>query len=326
MPVILLIFALFVFAPTQAFAADAGYWSELMFYIRAQQQQFHRELADAIRAIQEGGIQATWAMVTLSFLYGVFHAAGPGHGKAVISAYLLSHESKLKQGIALSFAAAFVQGLSAVVLVEGLVGLAGWSRSDARDAVPVLEMVSFGLIALIGLVLVKRAATALWRQYRPMRSHDHHHDHAHSHSHDHDHPHHDHDAHHCATCGHSHAPSPDMLKKGHRLKDIVAIIFSVGIRPCSGSVLVLIFAEIIGLRFAGIGAVFAISFGTALTVSTLAFFAVHFRKGALYIAQKQDGHLLQNLALGSAMCGGLLITAIGLSLLLEASTSSHPLF
>lgn len=323
MPVILLIFALFLFAPTQAFAADAGYWSELMFYIRTQQQQFHRELAEAIRAIQEGGIQAAWAMVTISFLYGVFHAAGPGHGKAVISAYLLSHESKLKQGIALSFTAAFVQGLSAIILVEGLVGLAGWSRSDARDAVPVLEMVSFGLIALIGLVLVKRAATALWRQYRPMHSHDHNH----GHSHDHDHPHqHDHDNHHCATCGHSHAPSPDMLKSGHSLKDIIAIIFSVGIRPCSGSVLVLIFAEIIGLRLAGVGSVFAISLGTAITVSTLAFFAVHFRKGALYIAQKQNGRLFQNLALGSAICGGLFITAIGLSLLLEASTSSHPLF
>jgi len=324
MPVILLIFALFLFAPTQALAADASYWSELMFYIRTQQQQFHRELAEAIRAIQDGGIQAAWAMVTISFLYGVFHAAGPGHGKAVISAYLLSHESKLKQGIALSFAAAFVQGLSAVILVEGLVGLAGWSRSDAREAVPVLEMVSFGLIALIGLVLVKRAATALWRQYRTMHSHDH------SHSHDHDHTHHhhdhDHDVHHCATCGHSHAPSPDMLKSGHSVKDIIAIIFSVGIRPCSGSVLVLIFAEIIGLRLAGIGSVFAISLGTAITVSTLAFFAVHFRKGALYIAQKQEGRLLQNLALGSAICGGLLIMAIGLSLLLEASTSKHPLF
>lgn len=316
MPVILLIFAFFLFAPTQAMAADASYWSELMFYIRTQQQQFHREMAEAIRALQQGGVQAAWGMVTISFLYGIFHAAGPGHGKAVISAYLLSHESKLKQGIALSFAAAFVQGLSAVVLVEGLVGLAGWSRSQARDAVPVLEMVSFGLIALIGLVLVKRAATALWRQYRPVPHH-----HAHHHSHD-----HDHDAHHCATCGHSHAPSPDMLKSGHSLKDIFAIIFSVGIRPCSGSVLVLIFAEIIGLRLAGIGAVFAISFGTALTVSALAFLAVHFRKGALYLAQKQEGRLMQNLALGSAICGGLFITAVGLSLLLEASTTKHPLF
>lgn len=316
MPVILLIFAFFLFAPTQAMAADASYWSELMFYIRTQQQQFHREMAEAIRALQQGGVQAAWGMVTISFLYGIFHAAGPGHGKAVISAYLLSHESKLKQGIALSFAAAFVQGLSAVVLVEGLVGLAGWSRSQARDAVPVLEMVSFGLIALIGLVLVKRAATALWRQYRPVPHH-----HAHNHSHD-----HDHDAHHCATCGHSHAPSPDMLKSGHSLKDIFAIIFSVGIRPCSGSVLVLIFAEIIGLRLAGIGAVFAISFGTALTVSALAFLAVHFRKGALYLAQKQEGRLMQNLALGSAICGGLFITAVGLSLLLEASTTKHPLF
>ncbi|WP_417795628.1 nickel/cobalt transporter [Terasakiella pusilla] len=325
MPLILLLICAIWLFPVDAFASDASYWAQTVHYIRVQQQQFHRELAGAIRALQDGGIQAVWGMVTISFLYGVFHAAGPGHGKAIISTYLLSQESQLKRGIFLSFASAFVQGLSAVVLVQGLVGLVGLSRSDAKDTVPLLEMVSFGLIAVIGLVLIKRASLALYRKNKtaPSHDHDHHHDHSHNHDHSHDHAHDDHT---CSTCGHSHAPSADMLAKNTSLRDTIAIIFSVGIRPCSGSVLVLIFAEIIGLSWAGIASVFAISFGTALTVSALATLAVYFRKSALYLAERQGGAMIQNLSLLAALLGGVIITGLGISLLIEASGSPHPLF
>ncbi|WP_417798097.1 nickel/cobalt transporter [Terasakiella pusilla] len=325
MPLILLLICAIWLFPVDAFASDASYWAQTVHYIRVQQQQFHRELAGAIRALQDGGIQAVWGMVTISFLYGVFHAAGPGHGKAIISTYLLSQESQLKRGIFLSFASAFVQGLSAVVLVQGLVGLVGLSRSDAKDTVPLLEMVSFGLIAVIGLVLIKRASLALYRKNKtaPSHDHDHHHDHSHNHDHSHDHAHDDHT---CSTCGHSHAPSADMLAKNTSLRDTIAIIFSVGIRPCSGSVLVLIFAEIIGLSWAGIASVFAISFGTALTVSALATLAVYFRKSALYLAERQGGAMIQNLSLIAALLGGVVITGLGVSLLIEASASPHPLF
>jgi len=325
MPLILLLICAIWLFPVDALASEASYWAQTVHYIRVQQQQFHRELAGAIRALQDGGIQAVWGMVTISFLYGVFHAAGPGHGKAIISTYLLSQESQLKRGIFLSFASAFVQGLSAVVLVQGLVGLVGLSRSDAKDTVPLLEMVSFGLIAVIGLVLIKRASLALYRKNKTAPSHDHDHHHDHSHNHDHSH-YHAHDDHTCSTCGHSHAPSADMLAKNTSLRDTIAIIFSVGIRPCSGSVLVLIFAEIIGLSWAGIASVFAISFGTALTVSALATLAVYFRKSALYLAERQGGAMIQNLSLLAALLGGVVITGLGVSLLIEASASPHPLF
>lgn len=323
MPIILLLILTVWLFPLEALASDAGYWAQTVHYIRVQQQQFHRELAGAIRALQEGGIQAVWGMVTVSFLYGVFHAAGPGHGKAIIGTYMLSQESQLKRGIFLSFASAFVQGLSAVVLVQGLVGLVGLSRSDAKDTVPLLEMISFGLIAIIGLVLVKRASLALYRKNKSAPAHAHT---PHDHSHDHAHDTHTHDDQACSTCGHSHAPSVEMLDKNTSLRDTLAIIFSVGIRPCSGSVLVLIFAEIIGLSWGGIASVFAISFGTALTVSALAILAVYFRKSALFLAERQGGAMIQNLSLLSALCGGLVIAGLGLSLLIEASASPHPLF
>ena len=64
-------------------------------------------MSDALRAIQIDGFRASIILSAFSFVYGVLHAAGPGHGKVIISTYLLSHESQLRRGIALSFAAAF---------------------------------------------------------------------------------------------------------------------------------------------------------------------------------------------------------------------------
>ena len=60
--------------------------------IQSVQRGLHANLSDALRAIQVDGFQASIILATLSFVYGVLHAAGPGHGKVVISTYLLSHE------------------------------------------------------------------------------------------------------------------------------------------------------------------------------------------------------------------------------------------
>ena len=60
-----------------------------------------------------------WAastLVGLSFAYGVFHAAGPGHGKAVISSYMLANEVALRRGVMLSFVSAFLQAATAIVV------------------------------------------------------------------------------------------------------------------------------------------------------------------------------------------------------------------
>ena len=62
-------------------------------------------------------------MIGLSFAYGVFHAAGPGHGKAVISSYMLANEVALRRGIMLSFVSAFLQAATAIILM-GIVFLA----------------------------------------------------------------------------------------------------------------------------------------------------------------------------------------------------------
>ena len=322
-----LLSAILCLFPAFAYGADADILSRLTFYIQTQQSQYFRELASGLKALKGGGLTALYGMISLSFFYGVFHAAGPGHGKAVIGTYLLSNESALKRGILLAVLAALMQGVTALVLVLGAVQLFGWTRRQAADAVPSLELASYGLIAIIGILLMKRAAVTFLRFYRLSREDKsllgktpHHHAHAHDHTHKHSDippP--------CPDCGHTHAPDPALLSGQMRLRDSVSIILSIGIRPCTGSLLVLIFAESLNMRWAGIFSVFAISIGTALTVSMLAILAVHFRKFAKKIASKQENQMLRYISFGVTFAGGAFITSLGILLFLNTQNQVHPL-
>ena len=77
-----------------------------------------------------------------------------GHGKVIISTYLLSHESQLRRGIALSFAAALTQGLTAVVVVFFAFWLLKLSMVQTRGIVNHVEVVSFAMVAIVGFFIL----------------------------------------------------------------------------------------------------------------------------------------------------------------------------
>jgi len=139
----------------------------------------------------------------------------------------------------------------------------------------------------------------LWRRFREgqgaqaasthaAHGHDHQgHDHGHAHGqhdhhHDHDHDHQHHDHHH-----HAHGEACDHIVDARQLagpsswRKVIAVVFSVGIRPCTGAILVLVFALTQGLFWAGVAATFAMAFGTAITVAVLASLALGSRELAL---------------------------------------------
>ena len=60
---------------------------------------------------------AVWTLLALSFPYGIVHAAGPGHGKAVVSSYLLATRQTLRNGIVLAFMASLAQAVGAIALI-----------------------------------------------------------------------------------------------------------------------------------------------------------------------------------------------------------------
>jgi nickel/cobalt transporter (NicO) family protein len=300
-------------------------WNQLIFWIFDQQRQLHEALIEAVRQSGTDSNGALW-LIGLSFLYGLFHAAGPGHGKAVIATYLTAQREQLGRGVAMAVMGAFAQGLTALILVYGLIGLAGWVPRETQGAVSWSERASFFLLALMGLWLLKRA----WNAFRSAgnKAHQHHHHgHEHHEHHHHKHEHHAHDE--ACGCGHTHAPDPaELAARGNSLKAMALIVLAIGLRPCTGAVLVLIFAKVTGHAWTGVMAVAAMSTGTAIAVGTLACMTVFLRGWASARLAAAGQHRAQ-LAIGQGL---VLLTAGAFLLLLGASlltgsfnTPAHPL-
>ncbi|MFC6489532.1 nickel/cobalt transporter [Nitratireductor sp. GCM10026969] len=318
----------------EPFSAPSGPLAGFLQWINSEQQSFYRALTGALKAMREDGSQI-WVLVGLSFAYGIFHAAGPGHGKAVISSYMVANEVALRRGIALSFAAAGLQALTAIVLMGAVFLALRGTAISMTDATWFLETVSFALVAAFGGWL-------LWRKLRqlvpsapshPMHSlsaahakEEHRHGHAHHH-HEGAHHHHGDDHHHhhgpgevCPSCGHAHAPDPAALSQD-RLdwKTGWSAIMAVGLRPCSGALIVLTFSFLNALWLGGIVSVFAMALGTAITVSTLAVLAVTAKNWAVAIAG--GGTWSSRIHTAIEVAGAAAVLLLGLVLLAASLTA-----
>lgn len=298
-------------APKRAAEPQAG---GVVGWLLSKQSEFYREMSATIRAAKSDG-SAVWTLLAISFAYGIFHAAGPGHGKAVISSYLVANQETARRGIALSFASALMQSLVAVLIV----GICAWLlNATARTmcgAERAIEIASYALIAAFGARLVWTKGGGFIRALQQSRApvpamagaahhhgHDHHH-HDHGHHHDHD-PGHVHDEH----CGHSHGPVPSELAGPGGWRRGFGAILAVGLRPCSGAILVLVFALAQGLFWAGIAATFVMGLGTAITVATIAVIAVSAKDLARRLSAGGEGG-------GALVMRGIEFGAAGLVLL-----------
>ncbi len=320
----------------EAVVPSTGLFSHWLNWINAHQQQFYRSLTTSLKGMRDGGGGA-WLLVGLSFAYGVFHAAGPGHGKAVISSYMLANEVALRRGVMLSFVSAFLQAISAIVIM-GLVFLVlRGTALSMTDATWFLEIASYLGITLFGawLLWTKAAPRLLGATMgNPAQSlssagvisafdgHVH-----------------DANCSHvslnygvrraagpvlvqggaqvCEECGHSHLPDPAMLG-GDRFswKTAWAAVVAVGVRPCTGALIVLTFAFLNGLYASGVLSVFAMALGTAITVSALATIAVLAKNWA--VAMAGDGRRGNFVHAAIEIGGAALVFLLGLLLLAAA--------
>ena len=290
---------------TETTASEPSFLTQTILYIQAEQQRLHRALAGAIRTLKaEGSVTAAWALISLSFLYGVFHAAGPGHGKAVLSTYLVTQPTALKKSLALAAASSFMQGVTAIVVVLGVLTVLGVALRSSGMIVQWLEAASFALVACVGAWLIWRSLRVLFPQLVPAGGghHHHHHDHGHGHHHD-----HDCDAH---GCGHTHMPTPQQASAAGSLREMAGVVFSIGVRPCSGAILVLVFAQVAGMTLAGIAAVLAMSAGTALAVALIALAAVGLRDGAWAVTRLDDARV-EKAVHWLAIAGGVVLVLMG---------------
>mgnify|MGYP001262942740 FL=1 len=289
-------------------------WAYLLIEIQSLQRGFHLELSQSIRNIQNNGLIASISLITLSFIYGVFHAIGPGHGKIIISTYLLTQESKLKRGILLSMTSSIFQGFTAIFLVLIITIILNFSFRETLKFSSDLEIVSYILITLVGLYIIFTKLIKIIYKIKYFFSHSekntqklqnqnsHHH-----HS-------------------HSHGPSVEELNDSS-LKSLLSIAFAIGIRPCSGAIIVLLLSFSLKLYISGILSVLVMSVGTGLSTSILAAISVYGRKTAiklLSLLPDETGNS-KNIFDWISLFGGIIILVFGL-LLIQSSlfAPSHP--
>jgi ABC-type nickel/cobalt efflux system permease component RcnA len=259
--------------------------------ILAWQGQFYRGLQGAVLALKRDGT-ALWTLLGIGFAYGVFHAAGPGHGKAVIAGYLVASERALLKGFALSLAAALLQAVVAVALVGAIaIALQGTAAMMSR-VTNAVELASFAAVALLGLVLTWRKAgkalgVAALARGGPAPD---------------------------IACDHVHLPPPEAVE-GKPWRELAGVVLAAGIRPCAGAVVVLVFTLSQGLLPAGIAATFAMALGTALTTGAIAALAVFAKGLALRLAGGRGAGGALAVA-GLELLAAAFVLVLGLSLLL----------
>ncbi|MBD2748396.1 nickel/cobalt transporter [Microvirga sp. BT688] len=261
-------------------------------WILSVQSDFYGSLRASVRELKENG-SAFLPLLLVGFAYGIFHAAGPGHGKGVISAYLVADEKALRKGFLLSLAAALVQALVAIGIVS-LVSLVLRATASTMNKLALnVELASFVAVALLGAVITWRKAgkvlgvLALARNpFAPVQE----------------------------NCDHAHLPPPEELSRLTRWRDMAGVAIAAGIRPCAGALIVLVFALSQGLFAAGIAATFAMALGTALTTSAIAALAVFFKAMALKLAGGRGAAGAIAIA-GLELLAAAFVLVLGLSLL-----------
>jgi ABC-type nickel/cobalt efflux system permease component RcnA len=310
-------------APPSAFAAPStaqqspGAFSGVFAWVLRTQQSLQRELTAGVKSLKgEHAMAGATMLALLSFIYGVVHAVGPGHGKMVISSYVVANEETVRRGVIISFLAAALQALSAVALVGILAFALNASGLEINAWSNLLETVSYALIALVGAWLLATQLIRLYRRWQESHAgaahghHDHHHHHAH---------HHDHAE--GEAC--SHIVDARELAGPFDWRKIIAVVFSVGIRPCTGAILVLIFALTQGVFWAGVAATFAMALGTAITVATLATLALGSRELALKLGGR-SGAFANAVWTICAIGGSALILLFGATLFAASLGPARP--
>jgi nickel/cobalt transporter (NicO) family protein len=285
-------------------------------WLLAKESGFYRLLSSAIRAAKASGA-AAFGLAGLSLAYGILHAAGPGHGKMVIASYMLANERALRRGVTIAFGAALLQGVSAVAIVGISAILFRATAKHMTMAANAVELASYAGIVILGaaLVYVKGAALlSAWRLAPVMAAagaggpntvfsaaacaKDHHHG---------------------PECTHFHAPDPKTLGPGFSWKGALLTVAAAGLRPCSGAILVLVFALAQGVFAAGVFAVAAMSLGTAATTSALASTAVLAKNVAVKYSKPGSkrallaGRLFETVAAFAVLGLGLVLLSAGFS-------------
>jgi nickel/cobalt exporter len=354
-------------------------WPTIIINSMQWQKEINNQLSELLFSAKNDNVFAGISLIGLSFLYGMLHSLGPGHGKLIVTTYIATHSTKVRLSVILTLLSAIMQACVAVALVSALLVLFNSSMREVNSKAELLITLSFYTVVLLGLVIVWRNLFALWqsdrRQKRDIKKVKHVKKveqlkqqnvttsgiiagvapltHA------------------SATiqyqlsafrpqvipndklqtadmaakacgCGHQHLVDSAQINTASSLKEYLVIVLSIGIRPCTGAIMVLLFANMLDIYWLGIISAFVMALGTALTTSVIAIMTITGRQLVKrYLTkreticeqgsqgQTQSGHVVSSFSLGKfalQMLGGVMLILMGVILLSSQPVGMAPMF
>lgn len=242
------------------------YWPQILLQSVLWQKVLNREMTQLLQQVAQQPQQAGVTLMLFSLAYGVLHALGPGHGKVVISTFLATHPARLKTSMKLTLLAALLQGGVAIGLVTVMLVVLQTSSRTMHLGSYWLEKSSYLLVMALGVWVGWRAVRALRAALKPVAKMQ-----IHAIR-----PHHQHDDH--CGCGHAHLPSAAQMEQSVSGKTQALVVFSMGLRPCSGAIMMLLFAKVIDVYVWGVASAIAMAMGMAVTVSAMGLLVQRSRK------------------------------------------------
>jgi nickel/cobalt exporter len=305
-------------------------WPSLVMTSINMQRDIYAELSDLLYEAKADNVASGLMLIGLSFLYGMFHSLGPGHGKMIVTTYLVTHPTKVNTSLLLTLLSSMVQALVAVTLVSVLLVLFKASMHEVNAQADQFIRVSFYIVLILGGLIVIRSLKQLWRSLNNQKeggfkikgavrirsssllNNENINNTAVS----------------SCSCGHKHFATADEMNRASSMREYVGIIISIGMRPCTGAIMVLLFANMINIYWLGVISAFVMAIGTALTTSTIAVMTITGKKVVqryLKVASESAPRVTRIHSL-LQLSGGIVLMIFGLLLLNSQVLGMSPIF
>jgi nickel/cobalt exporter len=250
--------------------------SSVLAKIMVWQHQLNTKLTEQIKKIKD---EKTWntllPLIFISFFYGVLHAAGPGHGKVVVFSYFISRKANVRKGIFLGNLISLFHAVSGIVIVLILYFVIKTAYLSPFETIShKIKLVSYGLIVLIGLLLLLNSMFNITARLN-------------------------------SNAGRNESP-----EESSNSKDILPIALAVGMVPCPGVVIIMLFALSFNLLIIGLAMSFIMALGMATTITLTGIISIFGREGMLkgFARRERSRRLFQK---GLTIFGSLLIILLG---------------
>ena len=269
------------------------------------QKTLNTEISNLVYEARDNPLNSGFMLIVIGFLYGILHAVGPGHGKVLIATYLVTHPTKVKVSLMLTWIASFLQAIVAVALVTGLLSLLNASMRQVNQHDETLIETSFIALIIFGTYLMFNSLRSFYTDLHSGKEeknvHNNH-------------------------CCHGHIEAEE-INRSQSFRDYVGLIVSIGIRPCSGAIMLLLFANMADTYWLGIVGAFTMAIGTAITTSSIALLVLYARKQveSLVGGGRLSSKTYERSELALKLAAGAMLAILGFIMLQTKTVITSPL-